>query len=177
MTAGSQGQGWWVASDGNWYPPSVQTYPPPVPVASSRGSEPTSERSHPLVPVAVVAITIIVGVSVAVGIVSIITGQSSDLTVSTSGPTYAATASDVQCSPSGNSVTVTGSLTGASRNPAYSGVSATVDDSSGNQIGSGEGPLLVLNDGQSQNFTITVPTNGTPASCHVTWGAGTPPGF
>jgi hypothetical protein len=80
------------------------------------------------------------------------------------------------CSPQSGSVLVTGTLTGVANVPAYSGVSATVYDSGKNQIGSAEGPLDVLNNGQSQPFRITVDTTGIPASCFVTWGAGPPPG-
>jgi hypothetical protein len=80
------------------------------------------------------------------------------------------------CSPQSGSVLVTGTLTGVANVPAYSGVSATVYDLGKNQIGSAEGPLDVLNNGQSQPFRITVDTTGIPASCFVTWGAGPPPG-
>lgn len=92
------------------------------------------------------------------------------------GATYAAVASGLQCTPHGQSVTITGTLTGAANVPAYSGVAGYVFDGSGMQIGSADGPILTLNHGQSQSFTITVSVTDTPASCVVGWGAGPPPG-
>jgi hypothetical protein len=101
---------------------------------------------------------------------------SSSIPAKASGATNAAIASGVHCAPQSGRVLVTGTLTGNANVPAYSGVSATVYGTGGGQIGSAEGPIEVLNNGQSQPFHITVSVTGTPASCFVTWGGGLPPG-
>jgi hypothetical protein len=98
------------------------------------------------------------------------------LSVKLSGATYAATASGVSCDPSNGSVSVSGSFTAVGPTSAL-GPSATIYDSSGHQIGSGEGPLTTVNAGQSTPFIFTVSVSGTPASCDMTWGAGPPPGL
>jgi hypothetical protein len=61
------------------------------------------------------------------------------LTVKTSGASYAARATGVACVPANGSVTVSGTLT-ATGVASGIGPSATVYDSTGNQIGNGEGP-------------------------------------
>lgn len=35
MSDVSQGEGWWLASDGKWYPPELAAPPPPPPPASA----------------------------------------------------------------------------------------------------------------------------------------------
>jgi Domain of unknown function (DUF4190) len=46
LSDASQGEGWWLASDGKWYPPESAT-PPPPPAPPARGS-----GSTPVAPVA-----------------------------------------------------------------------------------------------------------------------------
>ena len=124
-------------------------------------------------------VVIIVALVIAVAVVRAHNASNSpgDIPATVKGASYAAVASDVACAPQSGVVRVTGTLTGNANVPAYSGVSATIYDSAGSQIGSSEGPLLALNNGQSQPFHITVVVSGgAPASCFVTWGAGPPPG-
>lgn len=96
------------------------------------------------------------------------------LPVSTEGATYAAVATGIRCVPGNGSISVSGTLTGAANVPAYVGVSAQALDS-GSQIGSANGPILTLDNGQSQTFNIRVSASRTPTSCRVSWYAGPPP--
>jgi hypothetical protein len=43
MSATSQGHGWWLASDGNWYPPEAWTGPPP-----QTGQPPQTAAGYPV---------------------------------------------------------------------------------------------------------------------------------
>jgi hypothetical protein len=101
--------------------------------------------------------------------------QTPSLPATVKGPNYASVVTDVNCAPESRSVLVTATLTGVADVPAYSGLSATVYDSGKKQIGSADGPIIVVNDGQSVPITMKVDVTGTPASCFVTWGAGPPP--
>jgi len=101
--------------------------------------------------------------------------QAPSIPATVKGPSFPSVVSGVLCEPQGRSVLVTGTLAGVSTAPAYSGVVATVYDSQKKQIGSAEGPTIVLNNGQSVPISMTVAVTGTPASCLVTWGAGPPP--
>jgi hypothetical protein len=110
-------------------------------------------------------------------VVSIKHNSQTSLSVSASGASYAATASGVACSPSNGSVNVSGTFTGVASVISYVGPTATIYDGSGQQIGSGEGPLTAVNPGQSAAFNFNVAVNGNPASCDFSWGAGPPPGL
>jgi len=49
MSNTSQGPGWWLASDGKWYPPELWTGPPPVgPAGAPAQSVPTYPANRPL---------------------------------------------------------------------------------------------------------------------------------
>ena len=51
MSDTSQGPGWWVASDGKWYPPHLAP-PPPPPPPTEAGSIPPAAPTQPVAPVA-----------------------------------------------------------------------------------------------------------------------------
>jgi hypothetical protein len=119
---------------------------------------------------------LIVLAGVVVGVAGINHNSRPSLSVSASGASYAATASGVACSPSNGSVNVSGTLTGVGPVSGI-GPSATIYDGSGQQIGSGEGPLTLVDPGQAVPFNFNVQVNGNPASCDFRWGAGPPPGL
>ena len=102
--------------------------------------------------------------------------QDSGIPVKLSGPPTLAVA-DAHCQPRSGSVVVTGTLTDKLLALVGSGVSATVYDSAGSQIGMRLGPLAGLHSGQSLPFRFTVSVSGVPASCTVSWGAGPLPGL
>lgn len=69
MSETSQGPGWWLASDGKWYPPQV--WPPPAPpsnVQAPPSTEPTSSRNTWLIVLAV-AVGVIAVVVVVIAVV------------------------------------------------------------------------------------------------------------
>ena len=101
--------------------------------------------------------------------------QGTSIPATVTGPTFPSVVSSVHCAVQSRSVLVTGTLTGVSTAPAYSGVVATVYGAGKKQIGSAEGPVIVLDNGQAVPISMTVDVTGTPASCVVTWGAGPPP--
>jgi hypothetical protein len=123
-----------------------------------------ARSSAPIVCLTVAATLILAGCSGAPSIPATVKSSS-----------VASIVSDVHCEPQSRSVLVTGTLTGESTAPAYSGVVATVYDAQQKQIGSADGPIIVLDDGQAVPISMTVDVTGTPASCFVTWGAGPPP--
>jgi opacity protein-like surface antigen len=92
------------------------------------------------------------------------------LSVKVSGAKYSA-ASGVSCVPSNGSVTVSGSFTAVGRPDVIIVPSAKIYDSSGNQVGHVKARWTSVNAGKSTPIQFTVNVNGTPASCHVTWGA------
>jgi len=48
MSNASQGEGWWLGSDGQWYPPQVQQLPPPQNAASpSLGYQAAADPARP----------------------------------------------------------------------------------------------------------------------------------
>ena len=122
--------------------------------------------------------------------------SSNGLNVTLSGDTHQATASGVSCDPASSSVTVTGSLTpapgvisgplrpitlpdGRPVRPPQSfsiGPSAAIYDSAGHQIGAFNGPDVSLRANKAAHFKFTVPVEaGSPASCALSWSAGTAP--
>lgn len=47
MSDSSQGPGWWIASDGKWYPPESATPPPPAPPAPPAAPVPPTPSAPP----------------------------------------------------------------------------------------------------------------------------------
>jgi hypothetical protein len=63
-----QGQGWWQASDGRWYPPQAWSVPPPSPSQAPSSESPT-DRVEPFVAIIFAGVLGFVVVVVAIGIV------------------------------------------------------------------------------------------------------------
>ncbi len=98
MSDTSQGPGWWIASDGKWYPPeSAQpaTPPPPTPpayMAPPVYAQPTMGYSVPTAPEAlwsmILGIASLVCCGLVLGIPAIILGSSAKKKIASSGGTF-----------------------------------------------------------------------------------------
>jgi Domain of unknown function (DUF4190) len=57
MSDTSQGHGWWLASDGKWYPPEAWTGPPPQPAASTPSYPPGTGAAWAPIPTTAIPTT------------------------------------------------------------------------------------------------------------------------
>ncbi len=95
------------------------------------------------------------------------------VTIAPDAATQAVQATGVKCEPSGGVVIFSGNVTSVNNQPKENtGLTGTITNHQGTNIGSSEGPSIVLYEGVSSPFIFSVPfSGGTPTGCSLTWGS------
>lgn len=83
--------------------------------------------------------------------------------------------SNVSCTPHGDEVRVAGTFIGTRSLEGYFGVSATIYNSSGSQIGQGQELSVKVVPNQKTSFALNVRAAGTASLCDVGYGLGLEP--
>lgn len=157
-----------------WHPPKSQAWDQMqaqrIGPTQERHSEPWFRRLRAgRLLIAILAVALLVALIVHVA-------SSSGISVKISPGLPVVRISGAACVREGTKVHASGTLAGTGGASAV-GISVTVLNSSGQQIGAAETPPLIFSGIQSKQLNLTLGVHGTAALCQLTWGAGPPPGL
>jgi hypothetical protein len=180
MTDLSQGPGWWLASDGKWYPPESVPPPPPPPPSSTSfppplGYEPQPSRSSDRTNGTAVAAMVFAFVFWPVGIILGHVARSSVRKTGEKGGGLALAALIISYVWGGVVVAIIVIAVAASNSPTGFNDLGTLQGSVSQQVGSNlHNPSNAgYSPGTSVTSTLCVHNSGTQYSCVVTLSDGT----
>jgi len=177
MSDTSQGPGWWLASDGKWYPPESHPAPPQPPPSQGYGAQPVAGRqkskARRVWSVVGIAVLVVLALVIAGVVKNAIVGQTLPMSVNSSSQGGIVLGS---CKVSGTQVTASGSFNSPLQTPMnienqplpggeYE-MDLTVSDSTGSAIATGS---QVLASGSS-DWSVTASNQQpgvAPAGCVV----------